>query len=85
MPEGCLSALDPARLPRLVVHDARPVGVVHGLQELADLRLDHQRVQPDRAVQSRRRRYGSINYNYNYAFSGATGTQFNLGARYTFQ
>ncbi|MEP7329010.1 MAG: TonB-dependent receptor [Betaproteobacteria bacterium] len=28
--------------------------------------------------------YGSINYNYNYAFSGATGTQFNLGARYTF-
>ena len=29
--------------------------------------------------------YGLINYNYNYAFSGATGTQFNLGARYTFQ
>ena len=29
--------------------------------------------------------YGSINYNYNYAFSGATGTQFNLGARYTFE
>jgi iron complex outermembrane recepter protein len=29
--------------------------------------------------------YGFINYNYNYAFSGATGTQFNLGARYTFQ
>ena len=29
--------------------------------------------------------YGSINYNYNYAFSGATGTQFTLGARYTFQ
>jgi iron complex outermembrane receptor protein len=29
--------------------------------------------------------YGSVNYNYNYAFSGATGTQFNLGARYTFQ
>ncbi len=25
------------------------------------------------------------NYNFNYAFSGATGTQFNLGARYTFQ
>jgi iron complex outermembrane receptor protein len=29
--------------------------------------------------------YSSINYNYNYAFSGATGTQFNVGARYTFQ
>ncbi|MBK9117305.1 MAG: TonB-dependent receptor [Betaproteobacteria bacterium] len=29
--------------------------------------------------------YGSINYNYNYAFSGATGTQFNVGVRYTFQ
>jgi iron complex outermembrane recepter protein len=29
--------------------------------------------------------YGGVNYNYNYAFSGATGTQFNLGARYTFQ
>jgi iron complex outermembrane receptor protein len=28
--------------------------------------------------------YGLINYNYTYAFSGATGTQFNLGARYTF-
>ena len=27
----------------------------------------------------------SVNYNYNYAFSGATGTQFNLGARFTFQ
>jgi iron complex outermembrane receptor protein len=29
--------------------------------------------------------YGSYNFNYNYAFSGAMGTQFNLGARYTFQ
>jgi iron complex outermembrane receptor protein len=29
--------------------------------------------------------YGYVNYNYNYAQSGATGTQFNLGARYTFQ
>ena len=29
--------------------------------------------------------YGLINYNYNYHYSGATGTQFNLGARYTFQ
>jgi iron complex outermembrane receptor protein len=29
--------------------------------------------------------YGDVNYNYNYAFSGGTGTQFNLGARYTFQ
>lgn len=29
--------------------------------------------------------YGGVNFNYNYAFSGATGTQFNLGARYTFQ
>jgi iron complex outermembrane receptor protein len=29
--------------------------------------------------------YGFVNYNYNYAFSGATGTTFNLGARYTFQ
>lgn len=27
----------------------------------------------------------SVNYNYNYAFSGATGTQFNVGVRYTFQ
>lgn len=27
----------------------------------------------------------SVNYNYNYAFSGATGTQFNLGVRYTFE
>ncbi len=27
----------------------------------------------------------SVNYNYNYAFSGATGTQFNLGVRYTFR
>ena len=27
----------------------------------------------------------SANYNYNYAFSGATGTQFNVGVRYTFQ
>jgi iron complex outermembrane receptor protein len=26
-----------------------------------------------------------VNYNYNWAYSGATGTQFNLGARYTFQ
>jgi iron complex outermembrane receptor protein len=29
--------------------------------------------------------YGFVNYNYNYAFSGATGTQFNLGVRYTFK
>jgi iron complex outermembrane receptor protein len=29
--------------------------------------------------------YGRINYNYNYALSGALGTQFNLGVRYTFQ
>jgi iron complex outermembrane receptor protein len=29
--------------------------------------------------------YGNINYNYNYAASGATGTVFNLGARYTFK
>jgi iron complex outermembrane recepter protein len=28
--------------------------------------------------------YGGVNYNYNWAFSGATGTQFNLGVRYTF-
>ncbi len=28
--------------------------------------------------------YGSYNFNYNYALSGAVGTQFNLGARYTF-
>jgi iron complex outermembrane receptor protein len=28
--------------------------------------------------------YGLFNYNFNYAFSGVTGTQFNLGARYTF-
>jgi iron complex outermembrane receptor protein len=28
--------------------------------------------------------YGSYNFNYNYALSGATGTQFNIGARYTF-
>ncbi|MFO1398353.1 MAG: TonB-dependent receptor [Burkholderiales bacterium] len=27
----------------------------------------------------------SVNYNYNYAFTGATGMQFNLGARYTFE
>lgn len=27
----------------------------------------------------------SVNYNYNYALSGATGTQFNLGVRYTFR
>ncbi|MFO1317813.1 MAG: TonB-dependent receptor [Burkholderiales bacterium] len=29
--------------------------------------------------------YGYNNVNYNYAFSGATGTQFNLGVRYTFK
>lgn len=29
--------------------------------------------------------YGIYNYNFNYALSGATGTMFNLGARYTFQ
>ena len=29
--------------------------------------------------------YGFVNYNYNYAQSGALGTQFNLGVRYTFQ
>ncbi len=29
--------------------------------------------------------YGLVNFNYNYAFSGATGTQFNAGVRYTFQ
>ena len=29
--------------------------------------------------------YGNVNYNYNYAASGATGTVFNLGARYTFK
>ena len=28
---------------------------------------------------------GGVNYNYNWAFSGATGTQLNLGVRYTFQ
>jgi iron complex outermembrane receptor protein len=28
--------------------------------------------------------YGFVNFNYNYAFSGGTGTQFNLGARYTY-
>jgi iron complex outermembrane receptor protein len=28
--------------------------------------------------------YGLINYNYTYAYSGATGTQFNAGVRYTF-
>jgi iron complex outermembrane receptor protein len=26
-----------------------------------------------------------VNYNDNYAFSGATGTQFNPGVRYTFR
>ena len=54
------------------------------LQELADLRLGHQRLQPHRAVQLAAA-YGGVNYNYNYAFSGATGTQFNLGFRYTFE
>jgi iron complex outermembrane receptor protein len=29
--------------------------------------------------------YYNVNYNYNYAASGATGTTFNLGARYTFK
>jgi iron complex outermembrane receptor protein len=29
--------------------------------------------------------YGAYNFNYNYAFSGAMGTSFNVGARYTFQ
>ena len=29
--------------------------------------------------------YGIYNYNFNYALSGATGTMFNLGVRYTFQ
>ncbi len=29
--------------------------------------------------------YGNYNYNYNYASTGATGTQFNAGFRYTFQ
>ena len=29
--------------------------------------------------------YGIYNYNFNYALSGATGTVFNLGVRYTFQ
>ena len=29
--------------------------------------------------------YGNYNYNYNYAGTGATGTQFNAGVRYTFQ
>jgi iron complex outermembrane receptor protein len=29
--------------------------------------------------------YGNVNYNYNYAASGATGTVFNLGAKYTFK
>ncbi len=29
--------------------------------------------------------YGLVNYNYNYALSGALGTQFNLGVRYTFK
>jgi len=29
--------------------------------------------------------YGAYNFNYNYALSGAIGTQFNIGARYTFQ
>ena len=28
--------------------------------------------------------YGNVNYNYNWAYSGATGIQFNLGMRYTF-
>lgn len=28
---------------------------------------------------------GSYNYNFNYAQAGATGTQFNLGMRYTFR
>jgi iron complex outermembrane receptor protein len=28
--------------------------------------------------------YGGINYNFNYAASGGTGTQFNVGVRYTF-
>ena len=28
---------------------------------------------------------GGYNYNYNYANTGATGTQFNLGVRYTFK
>ena len=68
-----------AQLPRLVVHDAGPVGLVQGLQELGDLRLGHQRVQPDRAVQSRRPRTVNVNYNYNYAASGATGTHVQPG------
>jgi iron complex outermembrane receptor protein len=29
--------------------------------------------------------YGGYNYNFNYANTGATGTQFNVGVRYTFQ
>jgi hypothetical protein len=28
--------------------------------------------------------YGLFNYNLNYHFAGVAGTQFNLGARYTF-
>ena len=28
--------------------------------------------------------YGLFNYNFNYAFAGVMGTQFNIGARYTF-
>ena len=28
--------------------------------------------------------YGIYNYNFNYALPGATGTMFNVGARYTF-
>lgn len=29
--------------------------------------------------------YGNVNFNYNYSFTGATGTQFNAGVRYTFK
>ena len=50
-PNPCLkSTADEPELQGALVHDARSVGPIHRVQELDDLRLDHQRVQPLGAI-----------------------------------
>ena len=44
------STADEPELQGALVHDARSVGPIHRVQELDDLRLDHQRVQPLGAI-----------------------------------
>ena len=90
MPTDCLfrrSARTRRSTPELlgqVLHDARSLRVVRGLSELGDLRVGHPTCSTRGSVRPAAT-YGFVSYNYNYAYSGATGTRVQPSASvYTF-